>query len=163
MEGKAYDDISIGEITAKAGVNRSTYYRNFSSKNEIIKFYFNKIIYEYLETVSKDIAFSEYLLIMFTHFYKYKRELLQIYKNGVSYLILEALNETFTAFGETNTFDEQFKRYYHTGGIYNTFLLWFSDDMRKSPKHMSEITISILPDWVSPALLQPQIIEKATT
>ena len=39
MEGKAYDDISIGEITAKAGVNRSTYYRNFSSKNEIIKFY----------------------------------------------------------------------------------------------------------------------------
>lgn len=153
MADKSYNEISIGEITAKAGVNRSTYYRNFNSKNEIVKFYYSRIIYEYLETVNNDMLFLDYLNKMFAHFYKYKKELLRIYKNGVSYLILDALNETFIAFGEVDTFEEQFKRYYHTGGIYNTFLLWFSDGMKKSPEHMSEITIRILPDWYRPMLL----------
>jgi len=36
MGSKDYADISIGEITEKAGVNRSTFYRNYNSKDAII-------------------------------------------------------------------------------------------------------------------------------
>ena len=41
MKHKNFNDITIGEITKKAGVNRSTYYRHFSTKESIIKFYFS--------------------------------------------------------------------------------------------------------------------------
>ena len=35
----SFEEIKNNEITAKAGVNRSTYYRNFQSKNDIVVFY----------------------------------------------------------------------------------------------------------------------------
>lgn len=145
--------IYIGEITIKAGVNRSTYYRNFTSKEQIIKFYFNKLMNGYLETIAKEDTFLSYLNKMFTYYYNHKNELLLIYKNGVAYLILDALNETFATQNQSNTFNEKFKLYYHTGGIYNTFLLWFSDDMQQSPQKMSELTIKTIPNWVTPDLL----------
>lgn len=39
LEKKKFSEITIKEITRKAGVNRSTYYRNFHSKEEIITFF----------------------------------------------------------------------------------------------------------------------------
>jgi len=154
MDKKSYSEISIGEITKRAGVNRSTYYRNFMSKEQIVKFYFNKIISEYLDTINDGDTFFEYLNKMFSCFYNYKTELMLIYKNNISYLILDALNESFVAHRKTSFFEEKFRLYYHTGGIYNNFLLWFSEDMKQTPKQMSEMTIKIVPEWVSPALLQ---------
>jgi len=155
MSSKPYTDISIGEITTKAGVNRSTYYRNFKSKDEIIKFYFNRIMLEYIDDVKKvkNITLRAYLYIMFSHFYIYKRELLSINVNGLSYLLLDTLNETFTALTGHCTFEERYKLYYHTGGIYNTFLLWFSVGMQKSPEQMSEMAVASLPKGFQPMLL----------
>ena len=36
MKKKEFEKLTIEEITSKAGVNRSTYYRNFKSKEMII-------------------------------------------------------------------------------------------------------------------------------
>ncbi|MDR0637328.1 MAG: hypothetical protein LBG27_00215 [Spirochaetaceae bacterium] len=50
-------------------------------------------------------------------------------------------------------FEEQFRIYYHTGGIYNCFLLWFSNEMNKSPEQMAELSFNILPKDFKPLLL----------
>ena len=47
MEKKDYKDITITDITNKAGVNRITFYRNFDSKDEIINKYLEKSLNEY--------------------------------------------------------------------------------------------------------------------
>jgi AcrR family transcriptional regulator len=155
MQKKSFADITIGEITDKAGVNRSSYYRNFNTKNELVKHYYNKIIFEHIKNIEpkKEITLKEHLRIMFSHFYQYKKELLLIYKNNLSFLILEALNETFTAIAEKYSFEERFRIYYHTGGIYNIFLLWFADDMWESPERMTELSVRILPKDFRPLLL----------
>lgn len=155
MRKRNFADISIGEITNKAGVNRSSYYRNFNSKYDLVKYYYNKIIFEHIERVNpkKDITLKDYLQKMFSHFYQYKNELLLIYKNKLSYLILETMNETFVAIGGKYSFDERARIYYHTGGIYNIFLLWFADEMRESPEQMTELSIRILPSTFKPLLL----------
>jgi AcrR family transcriptional regulator len=154
MREKGFADISIGEITDKAGVNRSSYYRHFTSKEAIVKHFFNKIVFEHLENVKrqKDIILKNYLEKMFSHFYQYKKELLLIHKNNLSYLILDALNETFTTIKKKQLFEDKYKIYYHTGGIYNSFLLWFSDYMRESPERMAELSSNILPKNFKPLL-----------
>ncbi|MDR0637329.1 MAG: TetR/AcrR family transcriptional regulator [Spirochaetaceae bacterium] len=88
MRKKPFAAISIGEIAEKAGVNRSTYYRNFNSKDDIIKYFYNKITFEHLERVKdkKDITMQDYLQKMFAHFYQYKkRTIINIQKQFVPF------------------------------------------------------------------------------
>jgi AcrR family transcriptional regulator len=155
MREKGFAGITIGAISAKAGVNRSSYYRNFNSKEGIIIYYYSKIVFEHLEKVKniKGIPLKCYLEKMFFHFYQYKNELLLLYKNKLSYLILDALNETFTKVREKSLFEDRFQIYYHTGGIYNTFLLWFAGEMRESPERMAELSCNLLPSNFKPLLL----------
>jgi AcrR family transcriptional regulator len=44
VQTKPLSAISISEITEYAGVSRMTYYRNYSSKEEIFKIYMDEII-----------------------------------------------------------------------------------------------------------------------
>jgi hypothetical protein len=71
----------------------------------------------------------------------------------LSYLILDAHNETFIAVRKGQLFEDRFTIYYHTGGIYNTFLLWFADGMRESPERMAVLSCRLLPKNFKPMLL----------
>lgn len=48
MKQKPYDDIAISEITNRAGVSRMTYYRTYTSKEDILIQYFQDSRPEYL-------------------------------------------------------------------------------------------------------------------
>ncbi|MDE6142426.1 MAG: TetR/AcrR family transcriptional regulator, partial [Bacilli bacterium] len=50
MKKKKYEDISITEITNKAGVSRVSFYRNFNSKEDIIKKWIEDITDHFLDT-----------------------------------------------------------------------------------------------------------------
>jgi hypothetical protein len=146
MQKKAFSDITIGEITQKAGVNRSTYYRNFNSKEDIVKYSIIKIVYECVKNNDKkDIPYRKQVFKSFNHFLKYKNELMTIYKNGLSHYILEAFNEKFISIGGQKPFEEQYKAYLHIGGIYNSFLLWFSKDMDIPVERLTELFIANFP------------------
>lgn len=154
MAQKPYDEITIGEITAKAGVNRSTYYRNFSSKDEVVKFYFSQIIYHHIEHIpTHPVSLEEYLLGMFTHYYQYKTALLLIHNAKLTHLILDVLNETFSELHTDESTENRYAVFYHTGGIYNNFVLWFSNDMRETPAEMAKIACSFLPADFRPFLM----------
>jgi len=148
LKKKPFGDISIGEISDKAGVNRSTYYRNFNSKEEIIKYYYNKMLFEYSLTFNKTIHFEIHLQRLLYHYLKHKNELLLIYKNNLSYLILDALNDYFEpAFkNKISTVEERYKMYWYTGAIYNVVLFWFSNGMKETPEELAKIYMLIAPN-----------------
>jgi AcrR family transcriptional regulator len=157
MKKKSFDDISIGEITEKAGVNRSTYYRNFKSKEDIARFYIDKILYDYKLVFNDTMSYKNHIKKMFNHYLAYKNELLSLYKNGLSYIILDVINTSFLKIFENKaiSFEEKYRVYWNTGGIYNTFLLWLSDGMKESPEKMSEIYDKIISDNEHEFLVQP--------
>lgn len=156
MRKTRYEKITIDAITDKAGVNRSTYYRNFNAKEEIVKFYISQIMDAYLEKyeAGDSRGMKKYLYTLFEHFYARKQELLAIYKNNLSYLLLETINERFRARYQPQKTDNRAQHiiYFHIGGIYNQFLLWFQHGMRETPAEMTEISLSVLPDGTRPFL-----------
>ncbi len=146
MKDKAYGDITIGEITAKAGVNRSTYYRHFDTKESIIRSYLDSIMEAYQERFRQldSHDFSLYLRTMFETFYDHKEELIRVHRSGLSYLWLDVLMARFH-FEEIPT-DQQFRVSYHIGGIHSNMLLWFAHDMKEPPEEMTQMALSYGPD-----------------
>lgn len=146
MEKKAYSDITISEITTKAGVNRSTFYRNFNDKGDIIKHHFNQIIYRHRASVTDEPeSIQSYLTETFSHYYRYKNELLLIHKAKLTHILLDAFNVIFSEIHADKTKKEYYATRYHTGGIYNNYLLWFEGGMTETPSEMAEICASFYP------------------
>lgn len=154
LQERKFSDITIKEIIKKAGVNRSTYYRNFNSKEEIIEYFYCYILTKCVTTNTTKNT-EDHLLTIFHQFLNYKVQLLCLHKNKLSYLLLDVLNSFFTDNGNFHTkvdFDQEFKIHYHTGGIFNTFLLWFEFDMCPSPEQLVNNSIKTLPTNFTPFL-----------
>lgn len=51
MKEKPYDKISIKEIAEKADLDRSTFYRNFKSKENVLNLYLNELAEKYVNNL----------------------------------------------------------------------------------------------------------------
>lgn len=148
MEQKDFQSITVGEIAKKAGVNRSTYYRHFNKKEDVIVYFFDHISRSFLDwEKTHEFDFKEYLTEMYTHYYQHKRQLLTIYKNGLSFLLLNVLQEHL---GNNRLSDSplsvQYDTTFYIGGTFNHFMLWFARDMEDSPETMANYTLAVLPE-----------------
>jgi AcrR family transcriptional regulator len=163
MSKKSFETISISEITEKAGVDRSTYYRNFKSKEDIIRFFVKKVWHEYMLTYDKAVSFKDHLKKLLMYYIKYKKEFLLIYKHGLTHLILDELNDFFKPISEDKnlSIEERYKIYWYAGAIYNSVLLWFSTGMKESPDKLSEMHVALIPSAADREfLIQPFLFHK---
>ena len=156
MEDRGYAEITIDAITRKAGVNRSTYYRNFSSKEDVIQFFLTEVMQSFVENCedTEMNSLPSYLDSLFRHFYQYRAQLVLIYQNALFYLALEVFNKTFES-RQPDRFHskrERYDLYYHIGGIYNFFVLWLSRGMADPPGEVAEIAAAMFPPGAKPKL-----------
>lgn len=147
MKNKNFQSITIGEIVEKAGVNRSTYYRHFYKKEDIILYFLDNLAKTSLEREkAQKLDLERHFIEMYEHYYRHKEQMLTIYKSGLSSLLLDVLKKHL---GEdehkTKQVSVQYDIAFYIGGIFNQFLLWFSRDMIDSPETMAKYTLSMLP------------------
>ena len=145
MLEKDYTKISIGEIAKKAGVDRSSYYRHFKSKEDIISFFFDMVLKESLEgyTNLSSIDFTLYIHSIYTAFFNYRKEILLIHYANLSFLLLDVLSKRFQ-FSELAVqfpLTMQYELSYIIGGIYNNLIFWMSRDMKETPDELTEISL----------------------
>lgn len=149
LKDSDYEQITISEITGTAGVNRSTYYRHFTSKDNIICAYYENLLVEHMQTTPlPDLAEMEgYLCKLFLIMAEHKDELLLIYRSGRSHLLLHVFNQYFI--DKSNRTDD-LRTYYHAGGIFNCNLFWFEHDMDTEPRELAALAVSAFPqDFIS--------------
>lgn len=143
MKEKPYEQITIKEITSKAEVYRSTYYRNFKSKEEIIKYKIETIMEEYLKQYQKKTEKTKetYLYTIFTTFKKHEEFFKIIHKHKQTYLIQQVLEQYFTKNKTNNNQEENYKMYYHIGGINGFLLYWLENNMNETPENLTKIAL----------------------
>lgn len=54
MKTKNYSDITIKELAQKAGVDRKTFYRDFKSKEDVLRFYLDRTCQDYIARLNKE-------------------------------------------------------------------------------------------------------------
>lgn len=154
MTEKDFQSITIDELVKKAGVNRSTYYRHFTGKENIIFYFLDSVMSEFLNKIQfQKLDLKTYLLKLFAHYLTYKKQMLVIYNAGLSIVLLKVLEKYFHAqIDASQSLTEQYKVSFYIGGIFNHFLMWFSRDMQESPEEMTAYALLVLPPQFVPYL-----------
>lgn len=131
MKGKNYNNITISDITKKAGVSRVTYYRNFESKDDIIYQYFISNI----EPFNSSITFrprckDDYFEIIYHVFegLKKKKEILDLLISAnLEHLLLKFINDSFVDSVRNNHVDNDFIAYGYAGAFFNISIKWIKE------------------------------------
>ena len=144
MTDKNFNDISITDIVERAGVSRSAYYRNYSSKKDILNKYLNTIV----ETITDSLNLQKthptdfnFWLSVFTRVQTYADEFIILQKAGFDAIILSSINQTMVERIPTQH-DRVFEKYqllFWVGAFYNLLREWITSGMKESNEEMAEI------------------------
>ena len=145
---QSLENVFISELTDRAGVSRMAYYRNFSSKTDIIEYYLETILDEMFSLLKKDFEFwsLEYGTVFFTVMKRHKERILQLHAMGLSGMFLSR----FTATNESLAGDmpyysmDRYVLYYVAGGSYNMVIEWLSNGCRETPEQMAEMLADLI-------------------
>lgn len=145
MEKKQYEDITITEITLRAGVGRVSFYRNFQSKEDIIKKWISKTTDTFLQ--NSDISYAkdsteDYFVKLFTHLRKYQQQAILIHRANLSYLLKEEFDQKILHIYKEKY--QNYKSYFIAGGIYNVYVYWLKHGCKETPEALAKELVHLL-------------------
>lgn len=145
MKNNDFENITVKEITEKAGVNRSTYYRNFKSKEDILKYKLELIMEEYLSSFEglEEKTKKNYIYTILSTYSKHKNVFLTIHQAKQTYLIQQVYMEYFQNKIKNPSTYELYKIYYHMGGIYSFTICWIEHGMDDNLEELATIGANI--------------------
>ena len=145
MKKTKYTNISITEITEKAGVSRVSFYRNFDSKEDIIKKWISNTTDNFLNNSNisyENDSSKDYFIKLFTHLEKHKDKTTLIYNANLSYLLKNEFdNKLLTIYKEKY---HNYKSYFIAGGIYNVFYYWLINGYKENPNELAEKLVDLM-------------------
>ena len=145
MKVKPYNDRSITEITNKAKVNRVSFYRNFTSKEDIINKWITSTTQNFLS--KSDINYQkdstlDYFTKLFTHLEKYKTEAMLIYKANLFNLLKNEFNNNLINLHKKEY--SNYKSYFLAGGIFNVYCFWLINGCKETPHQVAEKLVDLM-------------------
>ncbi len=151
MKKNAFRDISISDITSKAGVARLTFYRNFESKEDILINQGKKIYEELMSDLVKNIyeenAVSNAIKKIITIFNEYADLFEILLKNKLDYLIMQSFeieisNILKSIFGLDNT--EKYRVKFYEGALFAIAVEWIKNSREESIDEMTDIIYKLI-------------------
>lgn len=140
LRTKPLESITIREITELANVSRVTYYRNFSSKEEVIEFKLDKLMTDWIEQerTIRDTSACELAVRFFRFFYSIRDVVQTLIQAKLSLLLLNTL---ILRFGDIFTEDcaEYYRQIFISFGLCGVILTWMDTGMKESPEEMGKI------------------------
>ncbi len=145
MKVKAYNEISITEITDKAKVNRVSFYRNFTSKEDIIDKWIKFTTQNFLS--KSDISYQkdstlDYFTKLFTHLEKYKTEAMLIYNANLFNLLKNEFDNNLINLHKKEY--SNYKSYFLAGGIFNVYYFWLINGCKETPHQVAEKLVDLM-------------------
>lgn len=140
MKEKPYNAITIKEIALKAALDRSTFYRNFDSKEDVLNYHLDVLSQDYIHRIeqSRDVDMKKVSRI----FHEFCNDHLEFFcslrRNGLSTFLLEAFNSRLPhihrivqkqfpySISEENF---EFALAFNAGGMWNLLMNWIDSGM----------------------------------
>lgn len=141
MEGRPLSEITITEIIKTSGVARVSFYRNYSSKEDVLITLVRDILDEFRETADYDLSdvySTHHLKRVIEYFIKNRSYVLNLYHSGYGTMLLNELNlfHESIAGNMPASSETRYKLYIYMGAIYNASIIYLSEE---SPKPVDDL------------------------
>jgi len=144
LKTKNIHEISISELCDTAGLSRLSFYRNYSSKEDILKQYMTRITSSFLNATSANFRTTprkKFILFLIRHIEQHKEIVSLLIKNDLSYLLKEAFDEAFLR--SVEIYHDPYRCYVASGAYFNLIYYWFLNGCKETAEELSEIDITI--------------------
>ena len=159
LKTKSLSNITITELTERAGVSRMTYYRNYHSLDEIFSSYLKDLVESYRQDVATwpdkgNYNDSRNMLHCYEYFNHYKEFIACLVQTGLGHLLLQALDSYIL---DTYYTEDKGQDFYYTlrafsGSLYNIYVTWILEDSKESAEEIVSIICKIY-SWVPRSVL----------
>ena len=146
MQKKNFEEISITEITGKAGVSRMAFYRHYSSKEDIIIKHLNELFESYIQEVlaCEIMDVYQFAYRYFIYFRRHQDLIMNLIKSNLASLLLERfemyLHSIFSniLYNDSSLEINPYEIHYIAGGLYNVLIEWVKGGLSESNQKMAE-------------------------
>ncbi len=153
MESIPFADISVTELTQKAGVSRMGYYRNYDSKLALLKDYLAQIEHDFPFidlTAASEGEFYAFLRQVFDYLSKFELSTKILLNQGFEGLILDTLlnskifveyrkKQSLTCQAMTALQDKsrEYNLVFASGMLYHTYIYWVRQGQTETPQQLA--------------------------
>ncbi|MGL6200773.1 MAG: TetR/AcrR family transcriptional regulator [Lachnospiraceae bacterium] len=156
MDEYDYKDITVTQIAQYAAIDRSTYYRHFNSKEEILNCYVKEVVKEYESFLLNQHSFSEKAcaISFFTVCQNHKADLYRLHKHRLLPTLLAKSDDLFLTYHNKLLHEAKRSEEYQDidyvisffiGGFWHIVQKWVADGMKKTPEQLVDIALQFLP------------------
>lgn len=140
LENKAIEDISISELCDNAGIGRASFYRNYNSKEDILKAYINKLFYEWKSDWEKNnsIPLSSAIGMIFEHFEQHRAFYHLLNERHLIYLLKDVILDTMELKPDLPK-GEVYAKAFAAYSLYGWIEVWFQRGMQESAEEMKHL------------------------
>ena len=142
MREKPISEISITELVERAGVSRVSFYRNFTSKENVIELHLIALIKEWgkdFEAIGDISKFSDSLI---RYYYKHKDFYLMLYGQNMSGMIYENLRAACEV-DKSSVNLERYGKSMLAGMLFGWLDEWMRQGMPESPDEIALLSAAM--------------------
>ncbi len=138
LEEKPLAEISISQLCEKAGVGRTSFYRNFQEKEDILRSYIKKLFDDWAQGAEQNPPLDRLIFILFSHFEAHRDFYTLLSKQGLVPLLKDVIlsNCGFQPELEAKAaYASAFAAY----SLYGWVEVWFLRGMKESAAEMAAL------------------------
>jgi AcrR family transcriptional regulator len=150
MSEKEYSKITISELVSKAGVSRTAYYRNYASKEDILKTFLRDIISDVttaMEQFSYVTELEPYWRTLFSTMKNHTKTFNVLINAGLGNVILEEITSHMVSSADCKDIKTKYEMIFWSGAIYNILTNWSKNDLNLTENEMVETCLYIIENF----------------
>lgn len=137
LENNSIEDISISELCDGAGIGRASFYRNFNSKEDILRAYINKLFDGWKSDWEKNnsLPLSAGIGMIFEHFEQHQTFYRLLNERRLIYLLKDVILEIMELKPDLPK-REAYAKAFVAYSLYGWVEVWFQRGMQESAEEM---------------------------
>ena len=138
LKTKPLEALSVQELCETAMVGRASFYRNFTSKEDILRRRIQDLLEDWILSLSHsdDATLSSRLLDLFRHLDRHRDFCSLLHQRNLVWLLREALNGSLQI-DPTLPKEEAYAKAYVTSTIFGWIELWLDRGMKETPEEIA--------------------------